>query len=181
MQTATQQAKQDTQPAPAMRILKIGTCPSLSESSTLTFAVACDDESAIYFRILENSGGGYHSAKEWVPLNAIGKALSESTNITSFTLHPIYKGKSLNNGGFLLAALKNEGLVLSSASEDKKVRSYQLGDPGKFMAEIKMLMDSDISLDPDAKPKKVAAIKKAGNSKKVAAETAPLTTENCAL
>ncbi len=175
MQTATQQAKQT---APALRVLKIGTCPSLSESSTLTYHVGCDDKSDIYFRVFDNSSSGYFN-KEWVSMESIGKALGASTNITSFTLHPIYKGKSLNNGGFLLAALKNEQLVL--APENEKVRSYQLGDPGKFMAEVKMLMDSDISIDLDAKPKKVVAIKKAGNGKKVAAEAAPLATENSTL
>ncbi len=178
MQTNTSNAKQDTQPAPAMRVLKIGTCPSLSESSTLTYHVGCDDKSDIYFRVFDNSSSGYFN-KEWVSMDSIGKALGGSTNITSFTLHPIYKGKSLNNGGFLLAALKNEQLVL--APENEKVRSYQLGDPGKFLAEVKMLIESSVSLDADTKPKKVAAIKKAGNSKKVAAEATPLTAENCAL
>ncbi len=175
MQTATQQAKQT---APAMRILKIGTCPSLSESSTLTYHVGCDDESAIYFRVFDNSSSGYFN-KEWVSMESIGKALGDSTNITSFTLHPIYKGKSLNNGGFLLAALKAEGLVL--ASEDAKVRSYQMGNPEKFLAATDLLVKGSVNLDVDTKPKKVAAIKKAGNSKKVAAEAAPLTAENCAL
>ncbi len=150
MQTSTQQAKQ---PAPAMRILKIGTCPSLSESSTLTYHVGCDDTSAIYFRVFDNSSNGYFN-KEWVSMDSIGKALGDSTNITSFTLHPIYKGKSLNNGGFLLAALKAEGLVLSSA--DKAVRNYQLGDPGKFMTEMKLLMESSVNIDADSKPTKKA-------------------------
>ncbi len=173
-----QSTKQDTQPAPAMRILKIGTCPSLSESSTLTYHVGCDDASAIYFRVFDNSSSGYFN-KEWVSMDSIGKALGASSNITSFTLHAVFTGKSLNNGGFLLSSLKNEGLVL--ASEDKKIRSYKLGDPGKFLAEVKMLIESSVNIDVEAKPKKVSAIKKAGNSKKVAVEAAPLPVENCAL
>ncbi len=164
--------------APALRILKIGTCPSLSEASTLTYHVGCDDKSDIYFRVFDNSSSGYFN-KEWVSMESIGKALGASTAITSFSLHHIYKGKSLNNGGFLLAALKNEGLVL--APVDEKVRSYQMGNPEKFLAATDLLAkDSDISLDP-AQQKKSVAIKKAGNSKKVAAEAAPLTAENCAL
>ncbi len=151
MQTATQQVKQAIQPAPEFRVLKICDCPSLSEASTLTYHVGCDDKSDIHFRVFDNSSSGYFN-KEWVSMESIGKALGASTNITSFTLHPIYRGKSLNNGGFLLAALKNEGLVL--ASEDKAVRFYQLGDPGKFMAEMKLLMESSVNIDADAKPKK---------------------------
>ncbi len=153
---STSNSTPDTQamPSPAMRILKSGTCPSLSESSTLSYYVGCDEKSEIFFRIFLNSGSGFHSSKEWAALTAIGNMLASSSNITSFTLHPIYRGRSLNNGGFLLAALKNEGLVLASVSEDKKSRSYHLGNPEKFLAEVKMLIESSVNIDVDAKPKK---------------------------
>ncbi len=157
MQTATQNnqvTKQNVQTESSMRILKSGTCPSLSESSTLGYYVGCDEKSEIYFRVFANSGGGFHSSKEWAALTAIGNMLASSSNITSFTLHPIYRGKSLNNGGFILAALKAEGLVLASVSEDKKSRSYQLGNPEKFLAEVKMLIESSVNIDADSKPKR---------------------------
>lgn len=137
---------------PQIRILKIATCPSLSGQSKLTYEIGCDAASAIYFQVTKNSGGGQHNI-EWVSMEKIGEALSESTKITSFSLHSIFKGKSLNNGGFLLAVLKHEGLVL--ASEDEKVRSYQLGDPGKFMAEMKALMEKPDDVPAEAPPKKV--------------------------
>lgn len=159
MQTATQNnqaTKQDVQTEAGIRILKTGNCPSLSESSTLSYYVGCDAESAIHFRVYANSGSGYFSSKEWVSMENIGKALGESSNITSFTLHPTYRGRSLNNGGFLLAALKNEGLVLASESEGKQGRSYQLGNPEKFLAEVKMLIESSVNIDADSKPTKRA-------------------------
>ncbi len=159
MQTNTQNnqvTKQDVQTEAGIRILKSGTCPSLSESSTLSYYVGCDAESAIHFRVYANSGSGYFSSKEWVSMESIGKALAESKCITSFSLHPVYRGRSLNNGGFLLAALKAEGLVLASVSEDKKSRSYQLGNPEIFLAEVKMLIESSVNIDADSKPTKKA-------------------------
>lgn len=164
MNAAATKIKPEAAPAePAIRILKIELCPSLSGKSTLTYHIGCDAESAIHFRVFGNSSSGYFS-REWIAADKIGKALGESNNITSFTLRDIYTGKSCNNGGFLLAALKNEGLVFPSEEED--ARNYLLGDPGKFMAEMKALMDSQVSLDPDSKPKKPS-------KKKAASESAP--------
>lgn len=146
-----QETQVDAATEPTIRILKIGTCPSLSGKSTLTFHVGCNAESEIHFRIYANSSSGYFSRNEWVSADSIGKVLGESTSITSFTLQSAYVGKSQNNGGFLLAALFAEGLVNRSADNE---RQYLLGDPAAFNAEIKALMESDASLDPDAKPKK---------------------------
>ena len=165
-------SKPEVSSAPAIRILKIATCPSLSGASQLTYHIGCDAASAIYFQVTKNSGGGQHNV-EWVAMEKIGRALSESTNITSFSLHEVFKGKSLNNGGFWLAALKNEALVL--ASEDEKVRSYQLGDPGKFMAEMKALIESGVDLKVDLKvaekPKKSAPVMTETTIKKSASKS----------
>lgn len=161
------QSKPEVSSAPAIRILKVATCPSLSGASQLSYQVGCDAESAIYFQVTKNSGGGGQHNVEWVSMEKIGRALSESTNITSFSLHGVFQGKSLNNGGFWLAALKHEGLVL--ASEDVSVRSYQLGDPGKFMAEMKALIETGVNLKVDLavaeKPKKSAS--KTGQKKAI--------------
>jgi len=137
--------------ASAIRILKIDTCPSLSGKSKLSYEIGCDADSAIHWKIAKNSGGGQFNV-EWVAMEKIGKALSASANITSFSLHSVFVGKSHNNGGFLMAALKHEELVLASA--DEKIRSYQLGDPGKFMAEMQALMEKPIDVPAEALPKK---------------------------
>lgn len=135
---------------PAIRILKIAACPSLSGKSSLTYHVGSDANGAIHFRIHANSSSGYFNS-EWVSAEKIGKVLGESASITSFTLQSACVGKSQNNGGFLLAALFAEGLVNRSADND---RQYVLGNPAAFNAEVKALMESDVSLDPDGKPKK---------------------------
>jgi len=149
MNQATQQAKQDTQPAPELRILKTGNCPSLSGKSKLTYHIGCTSEFEIQFRVFSNTGSGFFS-NEWVSLNSILGVFDESNCIISFVLHKLYKGKSLNNSGFLMAVLKNEGLVIPSADS----RSYQRNDVGKFMAEIKVLIEQPVDQIAEVKPKK---------------------------
>jgi len=130
-----------------IRILKIASTNSLSGLSSLTYHIGCDSESAIFFRIHSNSGRGYFS-QEWVSAESIAKALEQPSSISSFCLLDAYKGKSKNNGGFMLAAVLAEGLVCRSVSSE---RHYQLGDATNFNAEVKALIDSSVSLDADAK------------------------------
>ncbi|MFA6203363.1 MAG: hypothetical protein WC710_09300 [Gallionella sp.] len=144
---------------PVVRIIKIATCLSLSGQSTLTYHVGCNAESEVYFRVHANSSRGYFS-REWVGTDSIGKALAESSAITSFTLLHTYKGKSQNNGGFMLAVLLAEGLV------SRFDRQYLIADPDEFNASVKALMESAVSLDADAKTPNADA--KSKKSKKVA-------------
>lgn len=142
---------------PSLRILKTGTCPSLSGKSKLTYQIGCDAESTIHFRVISNTGSGYFS-NEKVSMDSIGKAIGESKSVTAFTLQSVYKGKSFNNGGFLLAVLKQEGLVSTSKENP---RQYQPADPSKFMAEIQKLISSDGKTEgkPSSPAKKVTARK----------------------
>ena len=104
---------------PPIRIVKIASCPSLSGKSTLKYNVGCTPDSKIYFRVFENSGGGFFS-QEWISLGAIQKALDKASSdkeLTSFLLYPLFSGRSQNSPGFLLAAVKAEGLVQSIHEE----------------------------------------------------------------
>jgi hypothetical protein len=126
---------------PPIRSVKIASCPSLSGKSTLKYNVGCTPDSTIYFRVFENSGGGFFS-HEWIPLGAIQKALdkaSSDTELTSFLLHPLFSGRSQNSPGFLLAAVKAEGLVRAST---KKRRCYERADDSVFLAEVQAWMAS---------------------------------------
>lgn len=160
----------------AIRILKIGNCPSLSGKSTLTYHVGCKGTGDIQFRIYANDGGGFHS-NEWVALSEIQRTLGKAETVTSAMLHPIFKGKSANSGGFLLAALKHEGLFARSADNP---RSYAVAESPAFMSEVQALIDAAVDLDPESKPgqKTVSAKKTAGKAlTKTEAETEPVDTE----
>ncbi|MBV5349682.1 hypothetical protein JZU71_00505 [bacterium] len=89
-------------------VTKTATCPSLSNTATLTYEVGTTDKDT-FFRVSGNSAAGLFS-KDWIPLAQITPLLTNST-ITSGTLKELYEGRSKNSPGFLLAILKAEGLV----------------------------------------------------------------------
>ena len=147
MNTATKPAA----PTTAVRVLKIATCPSLSGKSTLTyhigFLVDSDrpSEERIQLRVFDNTNIGFFS-QEWVPFSVIqgefAKVPAEKP-ITSFLLHPLFRGKSVNTPAFLFAILKAEGLV--QPAKDKQ-RQYERMDPAGFLAMVKALIESDVDL-----------------------------------
>ena len=131
-----------------IRILTIGSAPSLSGQSTLTYYVGCKDKD-ICLRLVENTSGGLFS-KEWVSLERVNQVLSGERPVTSSSLHSLFQGKSINSGGFLLAVLL--GLGLAEIVEGKK-RSYVGRDPAPFISAMQGLMESPAADQPPP-PKK---------------------------
>jgi len=130
-----QQPKENPK-APEMRILKVGTCPSLSRGSTLTYHIGCNSESEVHFRIWGNTGGGLFG-KEWVPWSRIEAAL-ETCPVTAGTLKRsgAFRGNS-NTRGFMLAVLKVEGLV-----EPLEGQGHMKADPARFLQAMEALIAS---------------------------------------
>ena len=126
--------KATKQEEPAINIILTSKCPTISGKSTLTYNTGADDDDKIFIRVFSNSGGGYFS-KEWISLDHITSVLSDVTgeHITSINLIPLFKGKSVNTPGYLLAVLLKEGLL--APIEDKK-RKYQFTGTDKFMAKV---------------------------------------------
>ena len=121
-----------------VRVLRAATCPSLSGKSKLTYELGCDDKAALQLRIAKNSGKGMFSAA-WVPWERVGALLEGHGDkpVTSHSLWPLFKGTSVNTAGFLLAALKQEGLVREL---EGKARGYRRLDPKPFLGEARALM-----------------------------------------
>ena len=120
---------------PSLKIIQTSKCPTVSNKSTLTYNIATDDEDNIFMRIISNTGGGYFS-NEWISLDHIISILSDvpaDSTITSINLIPLFKGKSVNTPGYLLAALLNEGLL--SANQEKK-RHYTYAGTEKLLAKV---------------------------------------------
>lgn len=130
-----------------IRILKIGAAPSLSGQSTLTYYIGCKDNE-IHLRLAENTSGGLFS-KEWVSLGRVNHLLSGEQPVTSSSLHTLFQGKSINSGGFLLAVLKQVGLVRTI---EGKRRSYVGCAPSTFTQAMQALMESEVSLDATKTP-----------------------------
>ncbi len=145
-----------------IRVLRAGQCPSLSGGSTLTYHVATNNESAIAFRLFENSSKGFFS-NEWIPLSDILEAFGDRASISSSILRPLFLSKSTNNAGFMLAALLAEGLVQASSAQHG---SYLPVDPAAYKASLRELIDAGIDLKVEEKPRKAEPIKPATLIKK---------------
>jgi len=121
-----------------LRVVKTGACASLSGKSKLTYELACGPAAELHVRIAKSTGTGAFS-KDWIAWDQLQRVLEKNATrpITSHTLTPLFRGLSVNTAGFLLAALKHEGLV--RAMEDKP-RCYELQDAAAFFAELQTLM-----------------------------------------
>lgn len=88
-----------------------GECLSLSGRSTLAFAVGRhSEEGTLHLAIVSNSGSGMW-CKDWASSEAIQDVVLGSTELTAASFHVLHPGKSINTGGFVLAALKELGLI----------------------------------------------------------------------
>jgi len=135
---------------PEVRVLKIATCPSVSGKSTLTYHIGCAADE-IQIRVHANSANGFFS-KEWLSWKSIEDALTKAGgHFNSLSLQPLFRGKSMNTPAFMLAVLLHESLV--GRATDKK-RCYQKLDSAAFVKSITALMESEVSLNADDKPKK---------------------------
>jgi hypothetical protein len=160
-----------------IRILKSGTCSSLTGKSILTYHIGCEVNGDIHLRLFANTGGGFFN-QDWIPLRVIEQRLDQhpiGKPITSNVLYPLFLGKSMNSPAFLLAVLKAEGLI--EASKDKK-RCHELCNPEGFMMAVKALMASPVDLKVAEKvvalPVKADTKPKSVSSKKTVEKSSPL-------
>ena len=127
-----------------IRVLRKGTCPSLSGRSTLSYEFGHDGKS-ILFHIADNSGSG-HFNSEWIPLNAILDLLHETKGPFSLSIFKsLYPGRSINSIGFLGAALKKEGLIVIEK------RKYLMKDTKAFLADLGKLAKAPAKKSPAKK------------------------------
>lgn len=122
-----------------MRVLKVSTTSSLSNRSTLGYAIGCDDSNAIFISLRANSAAGMFS-KNWIAYVDIADALMQADRITSSTLMPLYESTSRNNAGFMLAVLLGEGLVCPFD------RYYVLQDVKPFVQQVNALIAAGVDL-----------------------------------
>ncbi len=112
------------EPSPdiAIKVLRKGSCPSLSDSGVLDYEIGSDEANRTYFRIVANNAGGIFSP-EWVPWTDIFAVCHNCDPLTSIRLRALFRGKSVNTAGFLMAALKDAGLI---ERKEGRIRHYAL-------------------------------------------------------
>lgn len=151
--------------SPSLRVLKVASCPSLSGRSTLVYQLGCGSDGDVKLRIVENTGSGFYS-QEWVRFAAILELLKPSEALTFYSLQPLFEGRSVNSGGFLMAALKSLGVIRPMATNP---RCHDLADLQPVVAEVQALIESPVSLGEDARPE---GHKRAGKKKGASASKA---------
>jgi hypothetical protein len=159
-------SKQTDELDDTMRVLSTGTSDTLSGSSKLTYHIGSMPDGEIYLRVHSNTGGGFFS-QEWISLRDILRALEkrpEGKPITSILLNRLFKGRSANTPGFMMAVLLHEKVV---RSQQGKLRRHELADPSVFTDKVDKLLESGgDAKSKSAKPVKKAPIKKAVIRKK---------------
>ena len=76
--------------------------------------------------------------------------LSEAKSFSSGDVQRLFfQGKSVNSGGFVLAALRHEGLIRTS---EGSLRSYERLDPTAWHEEIAALIEAGVSLSEHQAP-----------------------------
>ena len=107
----------------------------------------------IYLRVHGNTGGGFFS-QEWISLRDILTALKKRPDgrpITSILLNPLFRGRSANTPGFLMAVLLHEKVVRSMQG---KLRRHELMGPSAFTEKVDRLMASgtNVKIKSSGKP-----------------------------
>ena len=142
--------KKESKPDLPIQILKIGTCPTLSGKSELTYQLGRHEDESIYLRVVQNSGNGQFNS-DWISLVQIEQLLTEhpiEKPMSSALMRPVFRGKSSNSPAFLFAVLKAEGMVKASEEKDG---GYLLGDIDGFKSMASNLKVEAPVLQPNAK------------------------------
>lgn len=99
-----------------------GECPSISGRSTLTFVVGRHEEAGtLHLRIAGNSGKGMWF-DGWASAEAIDQIVRGAAQLTAKSFHSLHPGRSINTAGFVLAALKELGLIRAN---DENTRIHE--------------------------------------------------------
>lgn len=127
---ATKATPASETPAPTIKVTKSGSTDSLSGTGVLSYEVGTDDAGDTLYRISANSAGGFFSG-EWVAWSKIYAACEGHSAITSILFRGLFRGKSVNTAGFMLAVTMKEGLIQRKAG---KARYYELTEAAHKLA-----------------------------------------------
>lgn len=130
-----------------IRVLMVEACASLSHRSMLTFQIGTLADGNFALRLVENTGKG-HFSDAWIAWPAVLERIQAQDVLSCSTLQPLFEGRSINTGGFLLAVLRHLGVVELQESG----RGYRCLDLSAFSSRMTALMTSSASLPPEARP-----------------------------
>ncbi len=107
---STTEIETQTESAP-IAVVYEGECLSLTGRSTLAYAIGRREQDAtLHLRIVRNSGGGM-SCTDWAEASQIEAIVKGGYELTAKSFLVLHPGKSINTGGFVMAVLKDLGLI----------------------------------------------------------------------
>ncbi len=124
------------------------TAPKLGERSSgrITYQSSVGPDGECFIAISGNDSSGYFS-REPVSLTTVEKCLPDSPLDKPFTVRALraaFVGRSVNNAGFLAAALRTEGLIQEAALPRQYLRS---GDWTEWKAEQQRMAAGVVAAD----------------------------------
>lgn len=97
-------------------------CDSLTGRSVLTFQAGHDPQTnEPKLRIARNTGRGMF-CRDWAPVENIDAILAKADPLTARVFNEVHPGRSTNTGGFILAILKDLGVV---QAKDDNTRHHE--------------------------------------------------------
>lgn len=116
----------ETEVIDPIEVIHMGESQSISGRSTLSFEIGRHtEESTLHLRIAGNSGRGMW-CKDWASASAIQDIVLGEGELTAKSFHALHPGKSINTGGFVLAVLKELGLIRAN-EENTRVHAHVPG------------------------------------------------------
>ena len=96
-----------------------GQASSLSQRSSLGYECGRHAvDGTLHLRIVSNSGKGMH-CRAWASASDIQAIVIGATDLTAKSFHPLHSGRSINTGGFVVAALKGLGFIRPNAENTR--------------------------------------------------------------
>lgn len=124
------------EPAKIERIYT-GSCPSLTNRSTLTYAIGRNaEDQSLHLAIVGNSGAGMFCS-DYAPATQIDAIVFGNLELTSTALKVLHPGKSTNTAGFTLSAIRDLGLV-RRATENTRLHEHVPGTTFESVALAKI-------------------------------------------
>jgi hypothetical protein len=124
-------------PIPLRKIFS-GECPSVSGRSILTYAVGRhQDTGELHLRIVDNSGKGMWF--NWLGCGQGDRCHCQrtATELTAKSFHALHPGKSINTGGFVMAVLKDLGLIRAN-EENGRIHEHVPATTFEKVAMVRM-------------------------------------------
>jgi hypothetical protein len=116
----------------------------------LTFGIGRHkDTGELHLRITDNSGKGMWF-DGWAPAKDIDAIVKGSVELTAKSFHALHPGKSINTGGFVMAVLKDLGLLRVNSENSR----LHLHVPATTFEKVAMVRMGQTIEPPVAKPAK---------------------------